>query len=146
MKTLQEVFNQIQSIKNEQKTVKTAYRDALSASAELAEAGEQLKALKEKKKKIEAAIKEQFTSDLDKLERLKTDIESQNTMLADIALTKLMGGETVEVVDVNSNVYEPVFSVRFKKTSAMKHAAAKKSDTGQPAGRQTVPEINRMFD
>ncbi len=43
---------------------------------------------------------------------LKTDME----MLSDLALNDLMAGKTVEVVDKNNQKYEPLFSVKFKKS------------------------------
>ena len=150
MKKLQEVFNQLQTIKGEQKTLKSAYREALAASTELTETGDQLKNLREKKKKIEQTIKEQFRSELDKLDQLKIDIEAQNTMLADIALSQLLSGQTVEVVDLDNNVYEPIFNVRFKKTNALSNGAGQPVKVRPKKGEQSnlglIPEINRAFD
>lgn len=150
MKNLQEVFNQLQTIKREQKTLKTAYREALAASSELTETSEQLKGMREKKKQLEQGIKEQFRSELDKLDQLKIEIEAQNTMLADIALSQLMSGKTVEVVDLNNNVYEPIFNVRFKKTNTLSMGAAelgkeKTKKSGQ-ANLGLIPEINHALD
>lgn len=149
MKNLQEVFNQLQTIKREQKTLKAAYREALAASAELTETSEQLKGMREKKKKLEQGIKEQFRSEMDKLDQLKIDIEAQNTMLADIALSQLMSGKTVEVVDVNNNVYEPIFNVRFKKTNTLStgaEPAKEKTKKGAQSNLGLIPEINHAFD
>lgn len=150
MKNLQEVFNQLQTIKGEQKTLRSAYREALAASNELTETSEQLKSLREKKKKIEQAIKEQFSSELEKLDQLKIDMEAQNTMLADIALSQLMSGQTVEVVDLNNNVYEPIFNVRFKKTNMLSTGAGElvkeKTKKGGQADLGLIPEINHAFD
>jgi Tfp pilus assembly protein PilO len=150
MKNLQEVFNQLQTIKGEQRTLRSAYREALAASAELTEASEQIKNLREKKIKIEQTIKEQFSSELDKLDQLKIDLEAQNTMLADIALSQLMSGQTVEVVDLNNNVYEPIFNVRFKKTNTLAAAdgerVKEKSKKGEQNNLGLIPEINHAFD
>jgi prefoldin subunit 5 len=150
MKNLQEVFNQLQTIKGEQRSLRSAYREALAASGELTEASEQLKNLKEKKKKIEQTIKEQFSSELDKLDQLKIDMEAQNTMLADIALSQLMSGQTVEVVDMNNNVYEPIFNVRFKKTNTLSAGAGEQGREKVKKGEQSnlglIPEINHAFD
>jgi hypothetical protein len=150
MKNLQDVFNQLQTIKREQKTLKSAYREALAASGELTQTSDQLKSLKEKKKKIEQGIKEQFRSELDKLDQLKLDIEAQNTMLADIALSQLMSGQTVEVVDQDNNIYEPIFNVRFKKTNTMSANAGEqakvKSKKGEQSNLGLIPEINHAFD
>ena len=36
-------------------------------------------------------------------------------MMSDIALNKIMKGETVEITDQYDNKYEPLFSVKFRK-------------------------------
>lgn len=91
------------------------HRDALANSHSHQEVVEELNTLKEKKKKIEEAIKDDFRAEFDKLDTLKSDLENDKMLLADAAITQLMKGETVEIVDQYDNKYEPVFSVRFKK-------------------------------
>lgn len=148
MKDLQEVFNQIQVIKKEQKGIKAAYRDALSSSTEYQKAIEDLNMLKEKKKSLENTIQEQFVAEFNKLDGLKMDLEAQNVMLSDIALNKIVQGETVEIVDINNNLYEPVFTVKFKKTSVLKASEAEtvKENQVKQAGLGFVPEINMGFE
>lgn len=115
MSRLQEVFNRIQKSKQEQKEIKAMYRDALASSHRYQELLEELKGLKEKKKKMEEAIQDDFRSEFNKLETLKTDIENDVLLMSDLAINKLMKGETVEIQDEKENKYEPIFSVRFKK-------------------------------
>ncbi|MFA6105234.1 MAG: hypothetical protein WC725_01375 [Patescibacteria group bacterium] len=116
MQDIQEIFNRIQEIKKKSKDIRGAYKDALSASGEYKDVEEKIKVLRERKKQIEISVKNDFSGEFTKLEDFKVDLESDNTMLSDAALTKLMKGETVEVVDEYSNKYEPEFSVKFKKT------------------------------
>ncbi len=116
MQDIQEVFKRIQEAKKQQKDLKSAYNDALKGSLEYVEIGDKLKTLRERKKQIENTIKESFASELTKLEDLKIDIASDLEMLSDIALTQVMKGETVQVTDEYNNTYEPIFSVKFKKT------------------------------
>lgn len=116
MSKLQEVFDRIQKTKKEQKELKSMYRDAVVNSKSYQAAVEEMKVLRDKKKKIEDAIREDFNSELAKLDILKSDIENDNMLLSDAALTKIMKGETVEVLDEKDNRYEPVFSVKFKKS------------------------------
>lgn len=116
MSKVQEVFNRIQKSKKEQKEIKIMYSDALALHQEHQKINEELKALKEKKKKIEDSIRDDFGSEFSKLETLKVDIENDKLLLSDAALTQLMKGETVEVVDEKEQKYEPLFSVRFKKS------------------------------
>jgi predicted nuclease with TOPRIM domain len=115
MQDVQEIFNRIQELKKKAKDIRSAYKDALAASGEYSEVGEKIKTLRERRKQIETSVKNDFSGEFTKLEDFKIDLESDNTMLSDAALTKLMKGETVEVTDEYNNKYEPMFSVKFKK-------------------------------
>jgi len=117
MKSVQEVFNHLLEIKREQKEYATAYKNALDNTDNYTEITEQLKKLREKKKQLETAVKNQLGKAYEKLEELKADMQSEKEMLSDVAITTLMGGETVQVQDEYENVYEPVWSVKFKKTN-----------------------------
>lgn len=116
MQDIQEIWGRIQQIKKQQKDLRLAYKDALQASLEYVELSEKLKTMRERKKQIETTVKGDFASEFTKLDDLKIDLESDMTILSDIAMTKLMKGETVEVKDEYDNVYEPIFSVKFRKT------------------------------
>ena len=115
MQNIQEIFNRMQSIKKQQKDIRSAYKEALAASLEYKEIEEKIKILRERKKQIENVTKESFTTELSKLDDLRIDLESDSMLLSDAALTKLMKGETVEVVDEFNNTYNPLFAVKFKK-------------------------------
>ncbi len=117
MKSVQEVFSHLLEIKRQQKEYMTAYKDALENTDNYREITEQLKTLREKKKQLEAAVKNQLGKSYEKLEELKADLQSEKEMLSDVAITTLMGGETVQVKDEYENIYEPVWSVKFKKTN-----------------------------
>ncbi len=117
MVDIQEIFSRIQVGKKKQKDLKTTYKDALTSSAEYTEIVEKLKALREKKKQIETAVKAQFASEFNQLDAIKTDLESDTMLLSDAALSLLMKGDHVEVQDEYHNVYDPVFTVKFKKGS-----------------------------
>lgn len=115
MQNIQEIFDRIQAHKKEQKELKAAYKDALNASAPYKKIVEDIKELREKKKKMEFSIKEDFTSEFAKLEALEVDIASDVEILNDLAISQLMRGEPVSVTDQYQNSYDPIFSVRFKK-------------------------------
>lgn len=117
MSNLQEVFLRIRETKKEQKKLKDAYRDALLNSAEYKQVSDDLKDLRNRKKQIEADIRAQFSSEFTRLDDLKIDLESDFEILSDIALTQLMKGETVKVKDEYEVEYEPIFTVKFKKTA-----------------------------
>ncbi len=112
---IQEIFNRIQETKKKQKDIRSAYKEALASSEEYKEIKEKIDTLRARKKQIEASIKENFAGELTKLDDLKIDLESDAVMLSDMALSKLMKGETVQVTDQYNNNYEPLFTVRFKK-------------------------------
>lgn len=118
MKNIQEVFDRISQIKKEQKNAKGAYKDALDNSDSYRKLTEELKTLKEKKKQTETIIQREMGTEFQKMEDLKLEMESNKEMLSDIALTTVMKGETVEVKDEYGNVYEPVWSVKFKKNES----------------------------
>ena len=116
MQDIQEIFSRMQEVKKQQKDIRNAYKEALEGVEEYKEVNDKIKALRERKKQIENTTKESFSSEFVKLDDFKIDLESDKVMLSDIALTKLMKGETVQVVDEWNNSYEPQFIVNFKKT------------------------------
>ncbi|MFA6228519.1 MAG: hypothetical protein WC668_05065 [Patescibacteria group bacterium] len=115
MSNLQEVFSRIRETKKEQKKLKDVYRDALVNLLEYKKITDELKELRDRKKKIENDVKAQLSSELTKIDDLKIDLESDYTVLSDIALNQLVKGETVKVKDEYEIEYEPIFTVKFKK-------------------------------
>jgi len=116
MQDIQEIFNRMQEIKKQQKDIRSAYKESLESSLEYKDINDKIKTLRERKKQIENTTKESFSSEFTKLDDFKIDLESDNVLLSDIALNKLVKGETVQVVDEYNNSYEPLFTVKFKKT------------------------------
>jgi hypothetical protein len=115
MANMQEVFNRIQETKKEQKELKAMYRDALNNSGAYQRSLEELKKLREEKKKYEDGIKKEFASEFDKLDILKNELMNDSQLLSDMVLTQVAKGEKVEIKDQYETQYEPIFSVRFKK-------------------------------
>ena len=116
MKDLQEVFNDLQEVKKEIKEIRKEYRDALSHNSEYADLIEQINNLKEEKKQHEMVAQRDMGSRWERLEDLKVEEKSLKEMISDISLTNLMKGETVEVRDAYDSLYEPSYTVSFKKT------------------------------
>ena len=110
-----EIFSRIEKAKKEQKEIKAMYNGALESSNSYQKALDEYNNAKINKKKIEAAIKDDFVRELDKLEILKNDIYNDNQLLADACLVRISKGDKIEINDKHDNHYEPVFSVRFKK-------------------------------
>ncbi len=115
MADVQQIFNKIKERQKEQKTIKQIYRDVLNNSQEYQNVLEELDSLKIKKKKIEEVLKSELRSEMDQLNSIKVDIESEKEILSQATLAKILKGEQIELVDENNNKYEPIFSVRFRK-------------------------------
>lgn len=115
MADVQQIFNKIKERQKEQKTLKQIYRDVLANSQEYQNIIEELDTLKAKKKKIEEVLKSELRSEIDQLNSIKVDIDSEKEILSQATLSKILKGEAIELVDEHNNKYEPIFSVRFKK-------------------------------
>lgn len=115
MSQVQEIFDRLQKFKNEQKELKSMYRDALRNSGEYQKVSEDLKQMRESKKQIEAKVKDEFSNELDKLEVLNNEIMNDNQVLSDMVLSKMLKGEKIEIKDEYEVEYEPIFTVKFKK-------------------------------
>lgn len=113
---MQDVFNRIRETKQEQKKIRAMYRDQLDGSHEYTQIIDELETLKARKKQIETEVKESSKNEFTRLDTLQLDIKHDNEMLSDLALNKIMAGDTVKIKDSDNNDYEPVFKVRFKKT------------------------------
>jgi peptidoglycan hydrolase CwlO-like protein len=120
MLDMQQVFSEIREAKKEMKDLGAQYKDALSQADNYQETGEKIKELREEKKKIETKIQQQLGKAYEKLEELKAEVATKEELLNDIAMTTLMDGKTVEVVDEFQNRYEPMYVVRFKKTNEIR--------------------------
>ena len=116
MSKIEEVFNRMQEAKKEQRNIRAIYKDALLSSPEYNKIVDQLDDLKIKKKQIEQQTKQDLSADIEKLEELKLDLETDKELISDMALNQYVKGKTVEIVDEYDNKYEPIFSVKFKKT------------------------------
>jgi chromosome segregation ATPase len=124
MLDIQTVFNEIREAKKEMKELRAQYKDALAQTDKYPEAVEKAKELREEKKRIETKVQQQLGRAYEKLEDLKSEVAAKEELLNDIAMTTLMDGKTVEVVDEFKNRYEPVYVVRFKKTNEIQKEEA----------------------
>jgi uncharacterized protein YjiS (DUF1127 family) len=116
MQDLKEVFDRLQEKKKERKELTQMFKDELDHNGEYQKILEDMKVLKEKKKSIEDQAKANAISDARQLDTLKEEIQGSTELLTDIALTKFINKEPVEIVDAEKDIrMVPVFSVRFKK-------------------------------
>lgn len=117
MPNLQEIFDEIQTLKNERKEIQVEYKDALKNANEFEETDEKLKELKEKKKQIEAITQGRMGLRYQRFEEVKEKIKELDERLTDAAMTELMNGKTIEIKDQHENEYEPIYKISFKKRS-----------------------------
>lgn len=115
MVQLQLIFDELSKMKKEQKIIKTLFKDALKNSLDYQDTLTKLTALREKKKKIEAGIQDQYRSELEKIDQLDMDIRAQEELFSDAAITMMMKGETIVVEDEYKQEYEPRFKVKLAK-------------------------------
>ena len=114
--SVQELFLNIQSLKQKQRELRKMVKDALDASGELRGVKDELEIARERKKSLEAKIKSQFESELTKLDDLKIDLETESGELSDAVLVVLMRGETGQVRDEKNNPYNLSLKVVVKKS------------------------------
>jgi hypothetical protein len=113
MRNIKEIFERIQEQKREQREINKTVREALDNSAEYHDIKEHIERLRLKKLRIEDSVR----GDLDqKMDLLKLNIKEGIQVMSDVALTTIMKGESVKLTDKDNNEYEPIFTVRFKKT------------------------------
>ncbi len=115
MTDLKEIHTRMRAKKHEKKELSEIFRDVFSQSKPYQEVLEAIKELKVKKVQLENTIRADLKSEMNQMDRIKLDLQSDAVLLSDAALTKLMKGETVEITDENDVKYEPVFRVTFKK-------------------------------
>jgi predicted nucleic acid-binding Zn-ribbon protein len=116
MPNIQEIWNRIEEIKQEQKEIRAAYRDILN-SVEYESLTEELDSLKTRKKQFERNAAISMEEKMNRLDFLKRQFAEENQLLSDLALSTLLKGERVEVTGVNDIAYDPLFSVKFRKRS-----------------------------
>ncbi len=115
MQNLQDVWLRIQDTKKQQKHIRQMYKDTLGSSQEYKEIVEKAKNLSQRKKQLESEAKADLGGEYEKLNSLKKEVQLDQELLSDIAVSTLMKGETVKITDQDNNTYEPIFNVRFKK-------------------------------
>ncbi len=113
MKTLQEIFDRLQEKRRQVSVIRKKYKEELATSGEYSRITDDLERLRAKKKQYELSLKQQ--AHFARADELSLAVRQDVQLLSDIALTSIMKGEPVAVKD-DRGEYEPVFSVRFRKT------------------------------
>ncbi len=117
MSKLNEIFVRQQEIRREKRIIQETYKDALSNSRAYQQALEGFKEMQGKRKQVELEIQQDFSSEFNKLDRLKQEQKDNQDLMSDIALTMYAKGQEVALTDEYDTVYEPEFKVAFKKAA-----------------------------
>ncbi len=127
MQNIQDVWVRIEGTKKQQKEIAHMYKDTLTNMPDYQKIKDQIKELSNKKKQLELEAQEELGSQYEKLFVLKKDLELDKQLLTDLALNSMIDGHGVKITDTENNEYEPIFSVRFKKTRevAKEHSSNK---------------------
>ena len=116
MNDLPSLMKRIRATKQERKELNLVVRDTLGASGAYQKMGDELKELRLKKQRLEREIKQECAQEIEKAEKLAQSLKADTQLMTDLALTKFMKGETIDITDENDVKYEPVFKVSFKRT------------------------------
>ena len=115
MRDIQDIFNELEEIKKEQKAIRKDYRDMLTNDGEYQLRKDEYDTARITKKEMEVSIQDSMGGSYDRLEELKVERTALEEMLSDAAMTQLLKGESIELSDTHHNEYEPVYKVSFKK-------------------------------
>ncbi|MDP2656632.1 MAG: hypothetical protein Q8P11_03670 [bacterium] len=117
MSALQETFERVEKKRDEQRKLRAQIKEAQDGSPSYKRIKEEARALKARKGTVEQELHNEFFSEYERLDKLARDIKDDTQMLADLALTRIAKGQTVEVRGHDEVDYVPLFSVRFKKVT-----------------------------
>ena len=120
MQDIQSLFSRTRELAEEQRSIRKEYKDLLSHDMEYQKLTEEMKAMREQKKLVESHAQEQMGTRYLRFEELRDEITELKQMISDVAMTTLMKGESIEIADEDNTLYEPQFSVTFKKTGVKK--------------------------
>lgn len=117
MSQLEIAFTRTIEKKNRKKILKSNLRQILDDTPGYNDVEEKLEQLRLKKKEILTQVAENYPEIANELESIKAHLKNDQEMLSDLAVNKLLEGETVTVADPNDPtiIYEPTFKVSFKK-------------------------------
>lgn len=115
MVKLEEVYNRLVENKRRMREIRNMAKDELAHSDRYREIIDEQKRLREEKKSIEMEIQGGMMREMEELDELKSEIQADTELLADIALNMYVNNETVEIVDEYDVKWQPQFKVAFKR-------------------------------
>jgi hypothetical protein len=115
---LQFVFEETLELQDKRGVLAEMYKDALENSKDYIELGDQIKALREKRKVIEVQTMEKMGGTIDDLKMVKEKIEMDKDTMSAFVYGMILEGEKLEEIIVKDgfdNEYTPQIKVNFKK-------------------------------
>ena len=112
---LQIIHDRTLQAKKEMSDLKKMFKEALDNNENYLKLKADLDIVRGKMKKISDSVKDDFSSEFNKIDTLKLDLEGDNSLMSDVALSNLTKGESSKVEDKFGNRYEAVFKAKFKK-------------------------------
>ena len=112
---IRELHQEILDSQKKKKDLNLVIRDAHANYKEYNSIVEEMKKLRERKKQLDAQIREEFASEFNSLEDIKTDMKDTRMVLSDLIWNELIKNNPVEVVDEWDNHYIPQVLVTLKK-------------------------------
>ncbi len=106
-----EVHREIAKMKKEKRELAKSMKADLNGDARYKEIQNELLKLRGEKKLIENRVLAEL--DLDRAAQLTIEIKSAKAQLSNIALTKLIKGEPLNLQDENGEKLEPVVQIKF---------------------------------
>lgn len=114
-KTPQELFDEMKALKSRRKQVNEQIKQHYESDPTYQELSEKRKDITAKLKPVKAKLNEGIEKLLTEKDDLNIDIKATQDLLNDIALSKVVKGETFEVKDESNQLYLPLFNVKLEK-------------------------------
>lgn len=116
---LQFIFDEISQRQKDLRQCEIDYSNALKNDQEYQTLIRDLKEMNSKKRLIEARVRDSFGEAVLLAGSIRDELKIRKDMLSNEAITMLMSGQTVAVKDQRGRLYEPIWSVRFKRVKKM---------------------------
>ena len=112
---VQGIYNDIREKEGKKKELSQSIKDAYQNYTEYQEILDKMDTLKARKKEVEMAVRQEYSSEFNDLEDLKLDIKDTKQVLSDMLWNKLIKNESIEIRDEHETKYVPNVMVTLKK-------------------------------
>ncbi|MFA6537157.1 MAG: hypothetical protein WCT18_02025 [Patescibacteria group bacterium] len=112
---IKELHNEILVAEKKKKELNSVIKEAYEKSKEYKDLMEEMKTLRARRKQLEVGIRQEYSSEFNQMEDIKTDIKDSKMVLSDLIWNELMKNNSVEVVDENDHKFVPAVVVSLKK-------------------------------